>query len=314
MATHELPASNETVIVGVIDGAHSPVLTVESGDEVVFETWNHWGDSIRDGMTLEDVFRLVNEVYPGRGPHSITGPVAVRGALPGQVLRVDILELDVNQYGFNLFRPSEYGQGLLPDEFPNGQIRHFHFNLESMSVAFNDDISIDLQPFLGIMGVAPSAPGPHHSAPPGPFGGNIDLRDLVEGTTLYLPVLVEGANFYVGDAHARQGDGEVCLTALETSMRRARLRLTVIDDETIERPRAETDRSVITMGLDVDLEQASRLAVIDMIGWLGRNHALSRADAYSLCSIAVDLSVTQLVNGTKGVHAKLPTSIFESSK
>jgi acetamidase/formamidase len=261
-------------------------------------------------MTLGDVLRLVND-YAGRGPHSITGPVEVRGAQPGQVLRVDVLELDIDSYGFNLFRPAEFGQGLLPDEFPDGHVYHFHFDLESMTVPFGDHISVDLQPFLGIMGVAPAEPGPHHSAPPGPFGGNLDLRDLVEGTTLYLPVLVDGAGFYVGDAHARQGDGEVCLTALETSMKRARLRLTLVDEEPILRPRAETGGSIITLGLDKSLEVASRQAVLDMIRWLELNSDLTREQAYSLCSIAVDLSVTQLVNGVKGVHAKLPTHIFD---
>lgn len=310
MAIHEIPATDESVVVGLIDRAHRPVLTVESGDEVVFETWNHWGNSIREGMTLEDVLRLVNEVYPGRGPHSITGPVAVRGARPGQVLRVDILELVLNPYGFNLSRPEQFGQGLLPHEFPNGHLRHFHFDLESMTVPYGENVSLSLRPFLGIMGVAPEAPGAHHSAPPGPFGGNIDLRDLVEGTTLYLPVFADGANFYVGDAHGRQGDGEVCLTALETSMQRARLRLTIADEPPLERPRAETGDCVITLGLDEDLHEAARQAVLDMIAWLGRVHGIDRQQAYGLCSLAADLSITQLVNGTKGVHAKLAHDIF----
>lgn len=312
MATHELPASRHTVVVGVIDKATPAVLTVESGDEVVFSTWNHWGHAIRDGMGIDDVVRLVTAVYPGRGPHSLTGPVHIRGATPGQVLRVDILELCVDSYGFNLALPQEFGRGLLPDHFPFGHIKHFHFDLDAMTVPFSPSISLNLRPFLGIMGVAPAEPGPHHSGPPGPFGGNLDLRDLVEGTTLFLPVWTQGANFYVGDAHARQGDGEVCLTALETSMRRARLRLTIVDEPPLERPRAETSRTVITMGLGHDLETASRQAVLDMIGFLERVHGLERADAYGLCSIAADLSVTQLVNGTKGVHAKLPREIFQS--
>jgi len=310
LAEHDLPASEETVVVGLIDRAHEPVLTVDSGDEVAFSTWNHWGNTIIDGMTVEDVVHLVTQVYPGRGPHSITGPVAVRGAKPGDVLRVDVVELSIDSYGFNLSMPEEFGRGLLPAEFPKGHVGHFHFDLETMMVPFTDSIAVPLEPFLGIMGVAPQQEGPQHSGPPGPFGGNIDLRDLVERTSLYLPVFVDGANFYVGDAHGRQGDGEVCLTALETSMKRARLRLTLVDEPTIERPRAETEKAVITLGLDEDLHEAARQAVHDMIGWLHRVHSLSRESAYSLCSIAADLSITQLVNGTKGVHAKLPFDIF----
>lgn len=311
MALYELPASDETVVVGLIDQANPPVITVDSGDEVSFSTWNHFGHRIVDGIEIDDVIRLATDVYAGRGPHSMTGPVAVRGAMPGQVLRIDILELAVNPYGFNLSYPERFGRGLLPDHFPDGHISHFNFDLESMVVPYGSVALVPLRPFLGIMGVAPADPGPHNSGPPGPFGGNIDLRDLVEGTSLFLPVWTEGANFYVGDAHARQGDGEVCLTAIETSMRIARLRLTIVDEAPLERPRALAAGSVITMGLDPDLETAARQAVLDMITWLQREHTMSRADAYGLCSIAADLSVTQLVNGTKGVHMKLSSDIFD---
>lgn len=311
MAQHVLPASSETVRVGVIDQAHPPVLTVEPGDIVVLETWNHWADGVTPDTTLEDVIRFRNVDYPGRGPHSLTGPIEVQGARPAQVLQVDILELVTREHGFNLHLPGTYGMGLLPEDFPEGGIKHFHLDLESMTTEFAPGIRIPLAPFLGVMGVAPENAGPHSSVPPGPFGGNIDLTDLVAGTSLYLPVFVDGARFYVGDAHACQGDGEVNLSAIETAMRRSCLRLSLLDGPPIPRPRAETPSHFITLAFDTDLDEAVRLAIRDMIDWLVGEYGLSRRDAYSLCSVGVDVGVTQIVNLTRGAHAKLPRAIFE---
>jgi acetamidase/formamidase len=310
MACHALPATPETVRVGLIDRAHPPVLAVDAGDEVVVETWNHWADAVTPSTTLEDVIRYRTEVYPGRGPHSVTGPIEVVGARPGDVLRVDILDLVIRGHGYNLNLPGSYGMGLLPEDFPDGAIRHFVLDRATMTTEFAPGIRLPLAPFLGIMGVAPAEPGPHSSVPPGDFGGNIDLADLTAGTTLFLPVFVDGARFYAGDAHACQGDGEVNLTAIETAMSEARLRLSLADGPAIERPRAETAEHLITLAFDQDLDVAAKVAVRDMVRWLGDDWKLSACDAYALCSLAVDLSVTQVVNKNRGIHAKLPKAIF----
>jgi acetamidase/formamidase len=310
VAEHRLSATDETVRVGLIDRSYPPVLTIDPGDVVAVETWNHWGDAVTPDTTIDDVLRLREIEYPNRGPHSMTGPIRVRGAMPGHVLRIDFLELKPRDHGFNLHLPGRYGMGLLPDDFPEGGIKHFNLDLDSMTTAFSEEIRVPLAPFLGIIGVAPEEPGPHSSVPPGTHGGNIDLADLVEGTSLFLPVFVEGALFYVGDAHACQGNGEVNLSAIETAMRTSRLRVGLLEDPPIRRPYATTPEHFITLAFDPDLDEAVRLAVRNMIDWLSHEHQLSRADAYSLCSVTVDACITQVVNQARGAHAKVSKRVF----
>lgn len=304
MTVHELRASERTVRVGVIDAAHEPVLAVDSGDEVVFETWQLWGDAVTPGSTFDDIVAL-RARWRGHGPHSITGPVEVRGARPGMVLRVDVLDYRLRDHGFNVLLPRGVGRGLLADDFDGGQIRHFRLDTESMTTTLGG-VTIALRPFLGIMGVAPAQPGPHNSAVPGDFGGNMDCNELVAGSSLFLPVWVDGARFYAGDAHAAQGCGEVNQTALETAMQAARLRLTLVEDEPpSKRPRIETPTHLVTMGFDADLREAARQAVRDLIELLVRDCGLDAQDAYVLCSLQADLAITQLVNGNCGVHARI---------
>lgn len=310
MALHRLPANDETLRVGVFDRSFPPILTIESGDVVVMETATHWGDGVHPDTTLADVIAYRTGPFAGVGPHSVTGPIRIEGARTGDVLKIEIHRLVPRSHGFNLILPSEWQSGLLPEDFAEGRLRHFHHDLEAMTTTFSPQVRLPLRPFLGIMAVAPREEGPHSTVPPGPHGGNIDLRDLVEGTTLYLPIWADGALFVAGDAHSRQGDGEVCLTAIETAMTEAELRLTVIDGPSIERPRAESDEHWITMAFDEDLLQASKAAVRDMIDFLTHRFDLDAHEAYSLCSVTVDLSITQVVNGQRGVHAKLPKSVF----
>lgn len=276
---------------------------------MVTQTLNHWADGVTPESTMADVIRLRTEKYPDVGPHSVTGPIAVRGAHPGQMLRVDIIELVPRSHGFNLNYPSEFGTGLLPDDFPDGRLQHLHLDLETLTTRFGG-ATLPLRPFLGIMAVSPQDPGPHSTVPPGPHGGNIDLAELVEGTTLYLPIWNEGANFSVGDAHARQGDGEVCLTAIETAMDVVTLRLSVVDSPYQTMPIAQTPDHWITMGFNEDLLEATKQAARSMISLLEAQFGVDRSEAYGLCSMAVDFAVTQVVNKVRGVHAKLPKSIF----
>ena len=311
MGFHRLAANPETVKVGVIDAAHPPVLTIESGDQVAIETWSHWAGGVQPGMTLQDVLAL-RAAYP-IGPHSMTGPIDVTGAEPGMVLRVDVVELVVGEWGFNVALPAPLGRGVLADRFPAGSLRHFRLDRETMTTEFAPGFRLTLAPFLGIMGVAPPDDGSHSSVAPGPFGGNLDLCDLVVGTTLVLPVFRRGAGFYAGDAHALQGDGEVNQTAIETSMQRAHLRLTANSPPVPGLPLlpwAETPTHLVTIGLDEDLDLAVRQAVDALVTHMSARFDIEEIEAYALASLTADVEVTQAVNRVKGAHARLPWEIL----
>ncbi len=310
MSHHWLSATEQTVKLGLIDRTDPPVLSIESGDEVSIETWSGWGNSVDETTSLEDVM-IKAATLAERGPHDLTGPIGVSGARPGQVLRVDVVELRPAPHASNLIVPGEVGVGLLPDLFPDGALRHYTLDLETMSVELAPGLTAPLAPFLGFMAVAPPDDGPHNSIPPGRHGGNIDLKDLVVESTLYLPIFNDGAMFYAGDGHALQGNGEVDVSALEVGFEEARVRLTVLDRPAFELPRAETPSAWITLGFGDSLDQAARQATREMIGLIVELTGLAHADAYALCSICVDLEVTQAVNGVVGVHARLSKSLLE---
>ena len=310
MTIHALPADAGTVKVGIIDAAHPAVLSIDDGDEVVMQTWSHWDGQVVPGMDLSGVLEL-REAAP-MGPHSITGPIEIRGAAVGDRLRIDVLELRTGPWGFNLALPAPHGRGVLADRFPDGSLRHLALDREAMTTELLPGLPLPLEPFLGIMGVAPPEDGPHSSVPPGPFGGNLDLRDLVVGSSLFLPVFRDGAGFYAGDAHAAQGDGEVNQTAIETSMERAHLRFSVRAGDTLPGlpllPWVETPSHLVTLGLDEDLDIAVRGAVDALVTHLTSRYELEGSDAYALASLAADVEVTQAVNRVKGAHARLPWS------
>ena len=307
---HWLRASAETVKLGLIERTDAPVLSVESGDEVSFETWSGWGNSIGPSTTIEDVM-LRAATLGEAGPHDVTGPVEVRGARAGDVLRVDVLELRPHPHATNVTVPGAVGVGLLPEMFPDGVMRHYTLNLERATVELAPGLTVPVEPFLGFMAVAPRDDGPHNSIPPGPHGGNIDLKDLTVGSTLYLPIWNDGALFYAGDGHARQGNGELNVTALEAVFEQARLRLSVLSDRSLELPRAETETSWLTLGFGADLAEAARGATRGMITLLGELLDMPPAEAYAFCSICVDLEITQLVNTTVGVHARLAKELID---
>jgi acetamidase/formamidase len=312
MTTHVVKACTATVQGGIIDPAAKPVWKVASGDTVILDTWAMWDNAggpqldLAQALALRDRFRA-----EGRGPHSLTGPIAVETAVPGDTLKVEIRRLEIAGHGLNMIFPGGHSRGLLGDIFPDAEMRHFELDRRSMTTRFGNKITIPLRPFLGIMGVLPpSGEGPRSSAVPGNFGGNIDCSELVAGTVLYLPVFVEGAGFYAGDAHAAQGCGEVVQTALETAMTSAELRLSVLKGRSVKRPWAETPDHFITMGLDEDLREAARHAVRDMIDLMVATQGMTPSDAYVLCSLQADLLVTQLVNSVNGIHARMPKAIF----
>jgi acetamidase/formamidase len=244
----------------------------------------------------------------GEVPHFLTGPVYVEGAEPGDVLEVKILSVDLAiPYAVNFFIP---GRGFLPDEFPYAYAKATPLDMTRKVAEFAPGVTVPLRPFFGVMGVAPPAlAGRVSSGPPWIHSGNLDNKELVAGTTLYMPVHAPGALFSVGDGHAAQGDGEVCVTAMETSLR-GTFQLIVRKDMKLRWPRAETPTHYLTMGFNENLEEAAKIALEEMLDFLVSEKHMSRSEAYILASDAVDLRITQLVDGKKGVHAMLPKAIF----
>jgi acetamidase/formamidase len=238
----------------------------------------------------------------------MTGPVWIEGAEPGDVLEVRILGFEfLHPYGITGFIPDS---GTLPTDFPYTRFKRVAIDTARGTAAFAPGVTLSVAPFFGSIGVAPSAlVGRISSGPPGHHAGNLDNKELVAGSTLYIPVHVPGALLSFGDAHAMQGDGEVSLTALETSLR-GTVQVTLRKGMRLGWPRAETPTHFVAMGLHTDLDEAARLATREMIDFLVAEKRLSRDDAYMLCSLAADLRVTQLVDGTKGVHAMIAKAIF----
>ncbi len=309
---YDLKATPQNISVGFFDNRHSPALSVASGDTVCVETLNHFGDGISKDTLTDDLieFRKRAKQY---GPHTVTGPIYVEDAAPGDALAVAIGEIRPRRHGYNFNMPGKEfpSLGALPEEFPEGQIRHFELDLERKEFIFAAGIHIPLGPFPGILAVSPPGRECVSTIVPGPFGGNMDLKELTEGSMLYLPVFVEGAFLWVGDAHAAQGDGEVNLTAVECAFESIELNIATIKGSQLKLPRAETDSHWITMGFHESLDEAFRIALKEMIDFIVAEKGLTRLDAYSLCSVAVDFRITQVVDGNKGVHGMLPKAIFK---
>jgi len=312
---HRLAPTPRTVTWGYFDARTPPALRIRSGDTVEIETLPGGGATEleaaglpRDKMqpALLEVEREVKD--RGEVPHILTGPVWIEGAEPGDVLEVKILAVElVVPYAWNTIAP---GKGFLPDEFPYAYSKLVPLDLARNLAKFSEGIELPLKPFFGVMGVAPpAATGRISSGPPWIHAGNMDNKELVAGTTLYLPVHVKGALFSAGDGHAAQGDGEVCVTALETSLKGI-FQLSVRKDMKLRWPRAESPTHYMTMGFHENLEEATKIALLEMLDFLVSEKRLSRSEAYILASDAADLRITQLVDGKKGVHALLPKAIF----
>src|SRR6478736_3077700 len=310
-----LKATPTTVAWGYYDAKAAPVLHVKSGDTVEIETLiTSSPKRLEDaGLPPEQVEQSLHDITDqvkdkGPGGHILTGPIYIEDAQPGDVLEVKILAIKLAiPYAYNAFGP---GRGYIPDDFPYSKMKIIPLDGQRMVARFGPGIEIPLHPFFGSMGVAPpEAAGRFSSNPPWIMGGNMDNKDLVAGTTLYLPVHAPGALFEVGDGHAAQGDGEVDITAIETSLI-GTFQFIVRKDMKLKWPRAETPTHYITMGFNDDLNACATLAVREMIDFLMTEKHLSRDDAYMLSSVAADLHITELVDGNKGVHMMLPKSIF----
>jgi acetamidase/formamidase len=293
---HEIPFERRT-LHGHFARDLEPVLAIDSGDTIAFSTLDA-GWHVAPGAKFEP---FDDELDAG---HALIGPVAVRGAKPGQVLEVRIEEVVPGGWGWTSAAgwSSPLNQRLGVDD---GENRILRWTLHEGIARDEGGREVELRPFLGVLGMPPPEPGVHSTGPPRIWGGNIDCAELLAGTTLLLPIPVAGARFSAGDCHARQGDGEVCGTAIECPLERAELTLIVRDEPRLAGPVARTGSAWITFGFDEDLDEAASAALDSMLELMGREHALDRRDALALASVVVDLRITQMVNGVRGVHALL---------
>jgi acetamidase/formamidase len=318
--THRLEATPETVAYGYYWSEAKPVLKIASGDIIDVDTLltNSPTGLARAGVpddkiqaSLKAIVAAFPQGHAGRGPggHILTGPVYVEGAEPGDALEVHVLSIDLAiDYGYNGC------SGFISDNCDRSVgTKILQLDRATMTSEFMPGIVIPLKPFFGSMGVAPAPEsGRVSSNPPGRHAGNLDNKELVAGTTLYIPVFVPGALFEVGDGHAAQGDGEVDQTAIETSLR-GRVQLTVRKDLKLTWPRAETTTDYITMAADPDLTVATKTAIQEMVDFLVETRGLTKHQAYQLTSIAGNVAVTQLVDRPNlGVHVKMPKAIFKT--
>lgn len=312
---HTLMPSPSTVAFGYYDAAATPVLRVQSGDEVIVGTEITSSPTRLEqvGVKPSDVQSSLRAIYDsvkvrGPGGHILTGPIYVEGADSGDVLEVRIESIDLAiPYAYNGFGPR---RGFLPEDYEHAKTKIIPLDREHMTAEFGPGITIPLHPFFGSIGVAPpKAMGRISSAPPGIHAGNLDNKELVAGTTLFIPVWAKGALLEIGDGHAGQGNGEVDITAMETSLT-GRFKLIVRKDLHLTMPRAETPTHWITMGIDSNLVVATKQAVREAINFLVTTKGLSRDDAYMLTSVSSDVDITELVDGTVGVHVMIPKGIF----
>jgi acetamidase/formamidase len=317
-AEYTLAPTPQTVNIGNFDAANPPALRINSGDTVNLEASTQIEPEAVDASGVVPpgaVPQYVREIYRtvkdrGPGPHILTGPIYINGAMPGDVLEIRILQIELAaDYGYNRQRPYT---GALPDDFTGFWQRIIPIDRTRRTATVAPGVIVPLDhPFFGTMGVAPpQVMGRISSGPPGVHAGNMDNKELGAGSTLYLPVHVPGALFSAGDGHGAQGDGEVDLSAIETNLR-GRFQFVVRKDMKLVWPRAETPAYWITMGLNPRLDDAMKTAVRETISFITQRFpALSREEAYAIASVAVDYHVTQVVDGTVGVHGMIPKAIF----
>ena len=329
---YSLVADKSNTQWGWFDPTETPKLTIKSGDTVSIETWYHALDQLKPtaggkGPDMDELVRL-RKANPGGGPHSVTGPIYVEGAEPGDTLELRILKIVPKGYGQNFNLPGkEFPKvGLLAQEFPDGFVRYYDFDVKHMTTQFKPGIVIDLKPFPGVIATAPDPNEPKEKAGPPikddkgrtstlrPWknGSNMDLNELQAGSTLYLPVFVKGGLVWTGDSHCRQGNGEVNLEAIECAFKEIEIQPILHKGMKTDWPWAETKTGWVFTGFDEDLNQAMKIAVENTVDWLSTQTMvpMSRSEAYALTSITGDCRVTEVVDIRKGVHCIIPKSIF----
>jgi acetamidase/formamidase len=325
---HQLKATPETVQWGWLDPKEPPKLTIESGDIVSVETLMHAKDQIQKGVSMEKIIEL-RKANPGGGPHSITGPIFVKGAMPGDVLEIRILKIVPKHTGatFNLPGKEFPTIGALAKDFPEGYVKYWDIDPKAKTIQFKPGIEIPLRPFPGTLavGIDPDDPSPRKGGSKDPMapvstvrpwknGSNMDINELVEGSTIFIPVFLEGGLIWTGDSHCAQGNGEVSLTAVECSYEEIRLQPIVRKDLKLTWPRIETKTHYIQVGFDEDLYKAFLGALTETVDFLVQQKGLDRYEAYNLASVAADCRVSQVVDVRRGVHCMVPKSIFKDEK
>jgi acetamidase/formamidase len=324
---HVLGENDQTTTPGFFDNAEDPVLRMNSGETVIVETGTHHMSKMVPGVTFDQVRQWHKEekaatkdqipFWPGgppkgQGHHHLTGPIYIEGAMPGDVLEIEILEAMTKPYCFSVHFPGdEYGLGFLPKDFPDTEKLTWHqVDTKSMSIGFAPGIEVPARPYPGIIGVSYPEEGRYSSVPPGRIGGNTDNKHLTVGTVIYLPVWVEGALLKTGDTHIAQGNGELTVSACEGAFDKFKLNITVRKDLNLNWPMASSKDNWVIMGFDLDLKEAARMASLKAIDFLVNYYGMDRVDAYMLSSMNVDLEITQLVDKFVGVHAVIPKSMF----
>jgi acetamidase/formamidase len=301
---HLLPATMETTQLGWYDNAQRPVLTINPGDTVVMETMMHFHDRlVPGGATLDDLAK-VRQDNPGRGAHTLTGPIYVEGAEPGDVLKVKINKIVPRSYGVNMNYPGFAGQ--FPKDFPDGRMRFVYLDWDNKVAEFLPGVFIPLRPFPGVLGVARAEPGRYSTVPPGRYGGNMDIRELTVGSTLYVPVLLKGALLWASDAHAAQGNGEVNLTGIETAFREFNITVDVVKGRSLEWPRIETPTHWLTLGYDQDLNKALDILKSETAKFITEQQRVTAVDAQRMMMQGWDCRISEVVDIVKGTFCFNP--------
>ncbi|MGO4329326.1 acetamidase/formamidase family protein [Cupriavidus sp. 2TAF22] len=316
--THRIESANETVRVGILDPKAAPIASIDSGDLVKYpNTWVNWANGAEYGMSYEDR-EPVRKRFP-QGPYSNIGPVEVRGAMPGDVVECRMVKLRPIGWGWN---SAPKGVGALPSDFSKPYLRYFKFEENRQYTEFAPGIRIKLAPFQGVMAVQPAGDEPVSGILSGPYGGNLVLRELVEGTSLFLPVQRPGAMVWTGDSHAAQGDGVVNQTAIETAMEDMQIQYILHKQRPLALPMAETPSHWIILGFGKNLDEALVASLRQMLDWVSAATGMDRQDVYSLASITSNFRITQYSNQTnsnytsipaKTVHGMLPKAIFDAA-
>ena len=327
--THRLTATPDTVQWGWLDPKEPPKLTIESGDIVSIETLMHAQDQLQKGTTMEKIVEL-RKANPGGGPHSITGPIYVKGAKSGDVMEIRIRKIVPKKVGANFNLPGKEFPtiGAMPKDFPDGFVKYFDLDWKTRTTVFKPGITIPLRPFPGILavGIDPDDPAPRKggvkddklapvsSLRPWKNGSNMDINELTERTTVFIPVFLTGGLIWTGDSHCAQGNGEVNLTAIECSFEEIQIQPIVRKDMKLSWPRIETPTHHVLVGFDEDLDKAFANAIAETVDFLVTVKGLTSYEAYSLAAVAADCRVSQVVDIRKGVHCMVPKSLFTGAK
>lgn len=308
--TYILPATPASTQWGIFDNTLTPVLRIKPGDTVAIQTLPAADNQVVPGVTAESINKM-NSAVANRGPHTLTGPIYIEGAEPGDVLKIHINAIHPLPYASNNSVP---GKGLFPDLFPNGQVSYYHLDLDKMQMQFAPGIVVPLAPFPGVVAVGQAKPGTYDSDPPGQYGGNMDLRELTAGSTLYLPVFMQGGMIWTGDSHAGQGNGEIDLTAIETAFAEFNITVDLIKNKNLEWPEVETAKNWVTVGYDTDLNKALDIAKEQTQKFIMQQRHQTAEQATKTMQKIWDCPISEVVNGVKGVYCNIPKDVNAVAK